>query len=709
MFEQTPCVKTRSKITALSILNNDLVAFSTQIHGAKIFSSDSCKVTKNISIELLGGNTTAVAFNKNSDLLAFANANIIYIVNINNKIILQTIRTNDGVIELISFVPNSSYIIAGTNTGRVMQYRYDGRSQLSRLCSFGHSKTNAIAQIKNNYVSAFASNKDYFAFSGYGGLITLLKMHSHANKYNIEASKVRVDALCFLDDKRLVSGNADGLVQIHSIKKHQPVKNISTPFVKINKIILMPNPRYIMVSGESNNLIIIDTEIGKVVSTNYLSFKENVSSIMLDYNNDLLVVLDDLKIVKVELPTGEHIKSFILHNQLDKAFEIIEKDPMLQGTREHKRVEVMYEKMLTQAIEALISSNNTLARKLVDSFSTIKSKVDDINAMFKAFEFYPRFKILCIDKNYLLAYAMAEKHPVLKRTLQYKKMEESFKDAFTFAQKQILIGRKDVAKEVLSPFISVVSKKSILQLILNQNEDFIAFLKAVHDKDTKKINALIGKNEHFSQIPTFTELNDSTQKSLDSVKELIKNGQADAAIEMIKSLVNTSTQKETLNELYNQCKLVKKLQASYEANDFKSCYEIIDENDSLDALQLAELLETHWIKLMNTCEEHALKGDIKSIKEVLGDLIGVKTRLNKIGDLIRLSFHIKIKFLLSKKSFKSAENIIYSYIDIFGSDREMLVLMKTYERSSGLKLAISTNQNTRVSRDNWVNSPLIMN
>lgn len=708
MFEQIDCIKTRSEITALSTLKDGLVAFSTKTHGAKIFSSESCSVTKNLSIEHLGYKTTAVAFSSDTELIAFANSNIIYIMNTKNKALTQTITTNDGIIEILSFVPNSMYLIAGTKSGRVMQYRYDGRSQLSRLCSFGHGNTKSIGKVKNNYVSAFVSNSEYFAFSGYGGTITLLKAHSHAGKRNINTSKVRINALCFLDDYRLVSANVDGLVQIHSLKDKQKTENINTPFINIKNIIVMPNPKFIMLCAESKNLVIIDTQINKVVSTNYISFKYDVARISLSAQNDLLVVLTSNQVLKVSLPTAEDIKHHIANNDIDKAYAIIDRDPMLKGTREYKRVEVMYNKLFTQAVTALINSNAKEARKILHKFSEIPSKEQEIKGIFKSFENYPRFKNLYLEKKYAIAYAMAEKHKVLQHTMQYIKMEEAFKEAFSFAQKQVLIGRKDLAKEILSPYVTSLSKKPIIKLLLDENSDFISFLKAIEVKNTIKIEYLLKKNELFADAPTYTAHKNSTQSLLDSIQNLINKGEIDSAIEQIKKLINNPSVKSELQDLYKECKIVKALQIKYKTNDYKACYEIIDENPSLNSLDLTKHLEEKWVVLVDRCEEYALKGDFKSIKRELKELIRVQTRVSKIGDLIRVSFHTRMKVLMAKKSWKSAESIIYSYIDIFGADREALVIMKMYEKASGKKLAITINQDERVSRDNWLNSELIM-
>ncbi|MCK4737271.1 MAG: hypothetical protein KAT10_01820, partial [Sulfurimonas sp.] len=156
------------------------------------------------------------------------------------------------------------------------------------------------------------------------------------------------------------------------------------------------------------------------------------------------------------------------------------------------------------------------------------------------------------------------------------------------------------------------------------------------------------------------------------------------------------------------CHNAQKLSEVYKNDDFKSCYKILDSHKSLNSTELGILLEKHYSKIINQCEEYALDGNIKDIKKTLGELISLPTRLNRVGDLVRVSFHVKIKLLISKKSFKAAETIIYSYIDIFGLDNEMSQIMKKFEKVSAHKLAITQIGEERPTRDSWIHSSIIM-
>jgi hypothetical protein len=641
--------------------------------------------------------------------MAIANNNIIYVIDTNSKLLLQTIKTNEGKITILTFIKNTKYLISGTKNGRVMQYRYDGRSAISRLCSFGHN-LRTKGRIQNNYVSAFAQMNDKIACSGYGGIITVLTLNSYHMRHHIEASKVKITALLFLNKHTLISANVDGVVQIHSLKKYQQAKRIITPLQNIKSITLLSNKNFILVNGDSPNLILINISSAKIAHLNYVSFKEDVSYIELLHPSTLMVITSLREVHKVELPIADDLKTALFNQELDKVYNIIDRDPTLQGSREHKRAEVMYERLFSKAVSALVESNSNEreAHKILKMFENIESKKSEISAMFRAFKHYPRFKNFYLEKNYHIAYVIAERHPTLKRTSQFKKMEEIFKEAFSFAQKQVLRGREDLAKEILSPYAAVNSKKPMISLILAQNREFINFLKALENKNYNTLDILAKEESLFQEIPTYLALQKSLQQDILQIDQYIFSLEIEKAQELMNTYLGVSSLENQLLVLQEKLQAVKLLQNAYERSDFISCYEILDIHPDISELELAQLLEKHWSKILTQCEEFAMIGDFKSIKKTFGELLEVKTRVHRIGDLLRLSFFTQIKALLAKRNFKKAEAIIYSYNDIFGLDREMRAIMKTYETLTKKQLAITDLQEQNIARDEWRNSPKIM-
>ncbi len=701
-----PCQRAKSDVTQLKVLNNSLVAYSTKYHGIKLFDFDECEIKKSIANMYLNADVNASAFSPNSELFAFVNNRVIYIIEIQSKEIIHTIEVNDEDIEILSFDPSSNYIIAGSKRGRVLQYKTNQSSLLSRLCSFPYDRK-SITKDSENYVSSFAFCGSSFACSGYGGAIYIIDLYTQTNKNIITYNKTRINALCFLDEQTLICAKDNGKVDIISLLDENSHKSIDTPIASIDTIIVMPNPNYIMVSGNSKIITIIDVKNYKIAHSKYIALDMRIKYVDIVNSDSLVIALENSEILHVELPGITKLKSLIAQNLLKEAFELIRKEPMLQGSHEHKTVEEKFEKNYEDALKALINQNKARAIEILNPYKDIKSKENRIKELFSSFENYLRFQALFLEKRYALAYAMCSKYEPLKRTLQYKKMEQVFRLAFSNAQRHILQNNIAGARALLGEYNTVMAKKPLIKLLLTQNKEFVELLKAIQKKDYKSINNLVEKNELFKQIPNYIALNKQIEETLLEIETDIKTAKTDKAKELLLALGEIPHIAKKVEELYQKNKHMLLLLKVYEDNDFKSCYELLDIYKDLRETELGALLEKHWFSLMQKCEEYALDGNIKDIRKTLSQFLTLSSRSNKIGDLLRVSFHVRIDILMSKNNFKGAEAIIYTYIDIFGIDSEINHIMKKFEKITLKKLAITQTYN-RPTRDSWRQSDIIM-
>ena len=695
------CLSSRSEITELKVLDNNFVALSTKIHGINIFSSIDCSVKLKINKvhEHLNSYTAATTFSPNAQFLAFAVKQKIYIFHMPSRILIKTIYTENEDIEILSFDAESKYIIAGTASGRLLQYRYDGSSLLARLCSFESKK---VPKGGKSFISSLSFYKNRLACGSNEGEICIVDLHSRANKISITNSKVRITSLCFVDEKTLISANSDGKIYINYLDNRKEPKHIDSGFTPISSITLMPNPNYIMINGNSNYVSIYDIKRLKIAHTKYIEFKEKIDKVVLAPNNTLVVSLKNLHIYRVQLPSIAQLKSLIIHNSLDEAFNMCERDFMMKDTKEYKQLQKRYNEIYNEALTALINQQKKLATQLTEMFMNVPSKRDEIKLLFKAFDNYSKLQTLFLEKKYPVAYALCAQYPALQQTFQYKKMEEVWKEAFKNAQRHILLGNNDLAKISLNEFATIISKQPLIKLVLKHNKHFIEFLKAMEAKNFQKVNEIAKTNKIFTQIPTYKNIEIEIQNSLLEIEKHIKKCDIETARNSLVKFHNLPKIASEVTRLTQECDNIEKLQSAYEENNFALCYEILDAHHNLSFTDIGMLLEKHWSKIVQKSEEFALQGNIKEIKATLGELIHVETRREKIGDLLRVSFHTKTKALMAKKSFKNAENIIYSYIDIFGLDNEIGSIMKHYEAKSKLKLAIT--QNSRQTRDGWIDS-----
>jgi hypothetical protein len=245
----------------------------------------------------------------------------------------------------------------------------------------------------------------------------------------------------------------------------------------------------------------------------------------------------------------------------------------------------------------------------------------------------------------------------------------------------------------------------MVQLILKQNEKFKKFLLALDERNFFKAHEIARENTILQRIPTYEKLKNELEFKLEQIELFLHSGDTKKAKETINVIQNIPYLKDKIEFFLDKCVQVELLNSYYEKNDFKACYETLDKHQYLQKTQLAQLLKKHWESLIQKCEYFALKGNVLAVKKTLGELVTLRSRVSKIGDLFRLAFHVKIKESLSLRNFKDVEKLIYRYSDLFGVDIEIKELMKKYEQKTQNKLALT--QDSNITRDSWIDSNFV--
>ena len=362
--------------------------------------------------------------------------------------------------------------------------------------------------------------------------------------------------------------------------------------------------------------------------------------------------------------------------------------------------------------------NNSIRKITTPSILAIlhRQKNIDLNTLS-----YSILKPLIDENSLVLAFDLIDNNSMLRGTTEYNKLQEMYRVVFTKAVEELRKGKSNNALKLLENFKDISSKKEEINALFIDFKHYDRFKLHISEQKYSIAYALCSKHSLLMLTPEFQEMEDIFNAAFKLAREQILMNQKDLATETLKQYMTILSKRAQVKNLlsgnysYNYPNNEKseaeiqseKFLLAYEKSDFKGCYEIID-NFSLEGLELVSLLEKHWVKLMIECESYALDGNIKAIKTLLGELLCIKTRTEKIGDLLRVAFYSKIKTLWKSKKFSSAENIIYSYIDIFGVDIEIKDMMKEYEKISSKKLAITHNENEKVLRSDWLNAALIV-
>ena len=704
MPKLTKCLKAFSSILSLKVLDNNTIIFATTNSGIRVVETDDCSVLSNILPMELNQETQSVAFSQDAKLVAFVNGTTVRIMLLSTQTVIKTIKV-DSYIEMLSFDPSSTYIIIGTSNGRVVQYRFNSSSKLSRLCSFPYLLPDEkFSQKETNFVSAFAFNEDKFACSGYGGAIYVINLHTRDNTKIITRSRVKIETLYFLDNTHLISGNVDGVLEIIDLNDTSKIKRLNAPFTKIKNIIAMPNKEYLLISSNKSYISLINIKTLKIIETKYLEFDTNIDKIIQKNEDSLLVVLKDATVLNVELLNLNTLKTLINDNKIYQAYKLLQQAPMLRGSKEDIHLQESYEKNLIKAIKYIMKGDINSAGDITKPLMQIPSKKVEVELIYTAFKHYEKFQNFFHEKKFNLVYSMADRFPALKHTLEYKSVEKFWQKNFVEAQKQMILNNTVSARALLSDYIMVPSKRSVIKFILYKNKDFINFLQAIENKEFERINHIAKKNQNFTNLDHYQSLHGELKNNLEEAKELIKIGNLTLADIIIERLEKNSKYESKAQELRKEFQNVKKLFDAFNHDNFFQCYKLIDANCLLKNTDLAKHLQNRWNTMINECEKYAIQGKVDALEESLGELKKLPSRSSKTGDLLRLAHNVKINYYIKKDNYKEAKKLILLYSDLFGSDIELKTNIDFYTLNSSLSIKLNDHQARAKPRDFWLYS-----
>ncbi len=695
------CLREQSAIIVLKKLKNGQIGLVTQTAALFLVDPDSCVLNGRFQLPASQLTPRNCAFSPDGRYFAFTQyePNAIRVIDLRTKQVVRSYATQEHPVELLTFDPRSSYLVAGTKTGRVFVWRTESTNLIARLSSFPEYDGTQF-KIENTFVSTAAFKGTLIATSGYGGSIVVTNLQTQANTQRIKPGKVRIDAISFLDESRLLSGNIDGVVSLIHLDKKRPIQRTSTTLGPIAHLLVLPNQHFALAASKYNHIALIKLDTMRTLDNAFISVEAPIRSLCLADPNTLFVGLEDGSAQRISLAPLETFDYLIQTASYVEAYALSEHEPLLQQRSSYKQLENIFSQAYEYALQQLCANQTASARDALSPFMGIPSKEQRLFSLFEAFEHYPRLLELIKKERYNLIYSLTMRFPLLTETPAFNTVEEQWNVLFTKAQRLVLTGQKEEAKKLLYPFNTVAGKSPFIRLLLDHPEAFIEFSRALDEKDFPKIKQLSKSYPVLQQTPTYRALVTDPETLTDEIIHALKRKafeKADILYTLLCELVHSAEN----SELGSFIDKSKKLNALYEKKKLMACYEFIDTHPELSILPLTAKLEAQWMRQIKECESAALVGNVVSIKKILGPLILLKTRSERTGNLLRVSYQMQIKLFLSKDLYERAKEGIFNYIDFFGMDVEVRQIIKLLAKR-GVQITLTQEQQEHRHRSLWL-------
>ncbi len=647
-----------------------------------------------------------IAFSPDGKYIAFSEKeqSVVRVINIQKQSIHHSFATAQNRVETLCFDPSSRYLVAGCVTGRVFLWNLFSTGQVSRLSSFPEYSPSMLALPKTNYVSAicFSPKGDYVATTGYGGSIVITNIHTEVSPKRITPKHTRIDALHFIDETLLAAGNIEGGLDIIDTKESQILKHFQTNLGSISTLFSSNSATYLFAVGKGRQVTLLNLKTLKIVKDEYLLLNAKISSISLNKEDNLIVACEDASIQTFDLFPQDKLQLYIDTGAYHKAYALLHEYPLLQESPLADELNDIWEEHLSQAIIMVEMRQGEEVEKILKSFSKMPSKstiMQDFNELISHFE---RFKLALHQGNLALAYSMAEHVKLLKKTSVYEEMENAWNKAFLKAQACVIRDNTHLLFKTLEPYAKVSVKLCFIQVLLHNPELFLEFVQHINSREYEKIFSITQKYPCLKEIESFQNIVITVNDLSNKCKQHILSSQYDLAELELKELSYIPYMRQTLHELERFLNLCLRFDKLYEKDKLLEAYELIDKNEKLLVLENVQKLEKQWRKKIQKAEEEALLGHTKNIKNILGSLVSLSTRSQKVGMLLRQSYLTQIKLLLIKHRSSLVNQAIHNYIAIFSYDSELDNLITKIKKDKLAVINLNEEQKQRRPRSLWL-------
>ncbi len=414
------------------------------------------------------------------------------------------------------------------------------------------------------------------------------------------------------EEEYLLTGGMDGRAYVWSLK--------------LGKMLtaLPPHPDYVLSGGFSKNNLWAATgsydrliTITNITSTN-INYRKKahrgaVNKIKFFRGNIMLSADKTGELIKWDFRKGKVLKRF--ENMADMIIDFVsdDKQEFLFAITKEKRVylydfesgELIFQDYIKLTeFPSVLEYNANLNHLYVGC-------IDGTIYIYDLLKEENELKKLINKKEYSKAYELIKQNPILKRTKEYKELENIWEKTLNAIQKLLEKGEIEKAKYLFEPFKNEPLKRNIFQNLLNDYGEFEKFKNAVINRKFPLAYSLVRKYPIFKESLYYKKMENDFKKVFNKAKELIKLGKVEDAKEILKPFRGVSEKASLIQSLFNEKMLYDLLKKLLLKRDFKEFFKFINRYPFLMDTDEYESAMKYAKALYEKAKEAVKKGNYK--------------------------------------------------------------------------------------------------
>ena len=616
-------------------------------------------------------NTADISYSGNYLAIADKNKKT-YIWDINKKAMKYKFGWHKGDVLNVSFDWEEKYVLTGGADSRA----YIWSLKLGRMLLALPPHPDYIL------CGGFSKNNLWTATGSYDRLITITNIASPNLNFRKKSHRGAVNKLKFFDKNIMISGDKTGELIKWDFRKGKILKRFSNMVDMVVDFDTDGNQEFLFAITKEKRVYLYDFETGELITQEYIKLSDFPTSLCYNKNNDYLYVgcVDGSLYVYNLLKDENELETYIIKKQYEKAYELIEKNPVLKRSATYKKLENTWERTLENIYKLLESGKMEEAKKLFVPFSSSPLKRSLFQNLLKDYNEFEKFKSAVENKRYPLAYSIARVHPVFKQSAYYKKMENDFKKVFNKARELIKLGRDSQARDLLKPFRGVSEKAALIQSIFNEKMLYDMLKQKLAKKDFSSFFELINRYPFLTDTDEYSLAMKYAEQLKTKAEELLNEGKYKSALQYAQILKQFPGYKKEAEEIMEKATVISNFLYYLANSDYDKIEDIINKYSYLENIKDYKGFIEKYKKLISDAEGYALLGDIKTLKEKFKDLVKYESIKNLLTNLVKRAYLNQIISLFKENDLEKIVKSIKNYIALFGFDNEIGDICKTAKK-----------------------------